>query len=115
MATELLQGNTNTFWLRGLKDEAAGSFINDATVTWEIRTEPWTAAGVAQGDEVAAGSGTYVTGSNGDYRCDVDAATSLVKGTKYYRRIVAVKSGVGTYLAEDQVVVARRTGQDPTT
>lgn len=102
--------NTNNFWLLGLTDEATGLPINDATVTWYIRT-----AAYPDGSQVATGSGAYVAGSDGDYRCDVDAAEALTAGTKYWRRVVATKSGVGTFDAEEEFVAKRRTGSTPTT
>lgn len=110
-------GNTNNFWLLGLTDEAsvaADPTINDATVTWAIRTEAWSAAGVAQGTLVASGSGAAI-GSGGNYRCDVDAAAALSYGTTYYREVKAVKAGVGQFLSHESFVAKRRTGKTPTT
>lgn len=102
--------NTNSVWLRGLTDDATGLPVNDATVTWEVRT-----AAYPDGTVVDDGSGTYVTASSGDYHCDIDASLAIEAGTTYFRRVMAEDTNGSLGDWEDSFKAVRRTGRTPTT
>lgn len=109
MNGQLAPRNDLGFWLLGLRDAETGNIVNNATVTWEIRTAKY-----PDGEVVLDGDGSYVSSSNGDYVCEVPASEELVPGTKYVRRVQAVAS-VGQYDAEDYFIARGRTGRTPTT
>jgi hypothetical protein len=109
MNGELAPRNDNNFWLLGLTDEKLGTFVNNASVSWEIRTAKY-----PDGAAILSGSGSHVTSSDGDYVCDVPASDLLIPGTKYVRRLIAT-SAAGGYDAQDYFVAAGRTGRTPTT
>lgn len=108
MQGAIYAGNSNTVWLRELRNDVANTYINDATVTWQIRSEPWTAAGAEQGSQIASGSGTYQAGTDGVYHCDLENTIPLVVGTEYYIEVLAVKAGVGTFLGRSSFVARLR-------
>lgn len=107
MNATLSPRNDNTIWLLGLTDEDTGSFVTNATVTWEIRTAKY-----PDGSVVLSGSGSHV--SSGDYKCDIPASDLLTPGTRFVRRVMGVSS-VGDYDGQDYFVAADRTGRTPTT
>lgn len=61
----------------GMQNEADNQYINNATVTWSLKTAELTA--------VANGSMTYKAGSNGTYQGTIAAATTvaLTENTHY--------------------------------
>jgi hypothetical protein len=77
--------NTNLLELTGLKDDVAGTFINDAAVTATVVDE--------DGQEVAGMvwpvTLDYVGASNGDYRAVLSDGLSLVPYKRHVARIDA--------------------------
>lgn len=96
--------NDNTY-LVTLLNGLTGDPINNATVTWELRTAKWPAGSV-----VATGSGTYVSGSDGQYKINVDDAEDISAGTKYALRVLGT-STVGKAETQDYVIGRGRTGR----
>lgn len=109
MQPEILVRNDNTVLLKGLTDPSTGSPINDAVVTWQVRTAKYPA-----GEMVDDGDGTHVASSSGDYKIDLDNALSIVAGTRYTLRVIAICT-VGRFEAEDFFTAKARTGRTPTT
>lgn len=83
MAKIVYEGNDNILELNGFKDEAAGSFLNSATVTAEIFALDKTTS------VVSSQAMAYVTSSDGIYRVTLADTDSLVAGTEYYAFIDA--------------------------
>jgi hypothetical protein len=83
--------NTNVLDLIGLKNEIAGTFINNAAVTVTIKDD--------QGVNVSGATWpmtmTYVTGSDGDYRAFLSEDLAFVAKGKY---IAAIDADGGTNL-----------------
>ncbi len=101
--------NDNTVLLKGVKDSLTGAYIDDADVTWEVRTAKY-----PDGEVVEDGDGEYVDGSNGDYEIDLDDALSIEAGTKYSLRVMA-ETSAGKLEVEDYFTTKARTGRTPTT
>lgn len=97
--------NDNTYLVEGMANGLTGDPINNATVTWELRTAKYPAGSV-----VVSGTGTYVTGSDGNYEITVDDATDISAGTQYSLRVLAT-STVGKAEVEDYVMGRGRTGR----
>lgn len=78
----------------GLRDNATGEYINDATVTGRVIKD-----GRVITDELTF---TYVTGSDGKYETDVDNSLSLSEkdGILYYLEVTVVCLGKTTTFRE---------------
>ena len=76
----------------GLYDNNLGSFVNDATVTFQLYQSDGTTAVTN-----ASGTCSYVTGSQGCYRGTLEDGTSptitLTSGTTYILQVIATCSG----------------------
>lgn len=68
---------------------SSGAYVNDATVTWALKT----AAGVS----IATGSLTYVDASNGRYDGVCESTVELTAGQTYYLEITAVSGGANGF------------------
>lgn len=70
----------------GMIDEADGSYVNNATVTFALKD--------SDGNTVssATGSLSYVSASNGIYQGVIVSSVSLTAGTTYYLEITASSS-----------------------
>ena len=90
MATEAVIGSDFSVALYGVRDALTGSYLNSATITFQVYN---TATGAA----VSGGSGSlsYVSASNGDYTGVVDAVTTatLTDGAAYYVAYTGAQSG----------------------
>jgi hypothetical protein len=109
MGLVIFPRNSNTAELRGVKSRRTGAYINDATVTWEVRTEKY-----PDGDVIDDGSGVYITSSNGDYEIDLDSSLNITAGNKYVLRVMA-ETNDGEVDVEDFFVAKERTGRTATT
>lgn len=86
LAGELYIGEDNLVEWIGLYDNALKEYVNDATVTFELKP-------VAGGAAVESGSMSYVEDSNGKYRGTIEDDTSLTDGTEYFLEVTASASG----------------------
>lgn len=85
---DLIIGSDNSVVLRGLldkfdpvdTDEVTPKYIDDATVTFTLKSVSFS------GSDVATGTLTAV-GEDGEYRGTIEDATSLTDGTTYYETI----------------------------
>lgn len=84
MSLALYVGEDMAIQMIGLRDAITGSYVNDATMTYTLKT----AAGVAV-TGASAISMAYVAASDGNYRGTMDAAVSgtLTNETVYYLEI----------------------------
>jgi hypothetical protein len=117
MATSILfPRNDNNVYARAITDPNTGLPVNDGTCTWSLNTKARLPDGTADPDNtiIASGSGTYVTGSDGDYRVDMPDTMAIRFGTSYWL-IVRVDSAEGTFEVEREVLANRRTGQSANT
>ena len=104
MAEVIYDGNTNAVFIDGLRNSATNTYVNDATVQLtlvdaddvEVTGETWPV------------SGTYLSGSDGDYQAVISTSASLTVGRKYTAKVTATSGGVTGYW-EIPVVVRRRT------
>lgn len=68
------------------KVRAAGEYLNSATVTWELLD--------SNGSQVATGSATYQTGSNGTYLGTIESTTtSGLTLNATYTLVITLSSG----------------------
>lgn len=107
--------NDNIVYLRGLVDAADArnadgtpKYIDDATVTWEIRTEEY-----PDGSQVANGTATPV-GEGGEYLCELADSIAILAETDYWIHVVVVGSGFNADFSDSFKALAR-TGRNPTT
>lgn len=101
--------NSNTAELRGLKSRRTGAYINDAVVTYEVRTEKY-----PDGEVIDDGTGAHITGSSGDYEIDLDSALNITAGNKYALRVMA-ETSAGEVDVQDYFTAKERTGRTATT
>lgn len=85
--SDLYIGNDNLVTLDRLLDKATNQYINDATVTFDLRTDY-----SPSGTSVASGTLEYVAGSNGKYQAVIEEDTTLTEGTTYYQEITVAAS-----------------------
>ncbi len=92
---DLLVGNDELIQMNGLYDQQAATYVNDATVSLQIKTM----AGVNVG---AAITMSYVASSNGVYVGSIEEDASIVVGTSYLLVITVTASGdrVGTWTSK---------------
>ena len=83
-------GNDNIIELRGLKDEATDTWVNDATVTMTVIVAGSSAVGGDSWPKVM----DYVPGSDGVYRAMIGHAAQIVDGGRYEAVIDVVISGL---------------------
>lgn len=81
--------NTNSLDLLGLKSHIEGTYINDATVTFTIKTK----AGASISGVSWPQAMVHVVGSNGDYRGILPADLPLANKGKYIAFIDAQGGG----------------------
>ena len=101
--------NDHSILLRGAKNEDTGAYFTAAAVgTWEVRS-----AASPSGSQLATGSMTYLTGSNGEFRgSGPDDSVALVADTRYWVHVVLTEGGVrGDW--EESFVAQVRTGRMP--
>ena len=72
----------------GLYDNSLGSFINDATLTFQLYQSDGTTA-VSNG----SGSLSYITGSKGCYKGVLEDDAATTENTEYVLQITATASG----------------------
>lgn len=73
----------NAITLTGLTNRNTAAYVNDATVTYSLRTAASTSPGT--GTELASGTLAYVAASSGNYRAVLESsAATLAPGTAYY-------------------------------
>lgn len=72
----------------GLYDRVAGTFLNDATLTFTLKNSAGSAVSGA-----SAVSMTYVTGTQGVYEGVLEDGVSLTENSTYYLEITATGSG----------------------
>ena len=78
----LLVNNDNDVELKELSDRRDGEVINDATVTYTLKT--------TGGATVTTGSLTYVADSSGSYRGTIESSVSLTAEQEYRLTVTAV-------------------------
>lgn len=77
--------NDNLLEVIGLKDEAAGQFLNDKTVTVTVTD----VKGAQVAGETWPLAMAFVAGSNGDYRATLKETLGFTAGKEYLADIVA--------------------------
>ncbi len=88
-ATIYVNEDTEVIWDK-MTDEANGSFVNSATVTFAVSTTPYPAVNaVANG----TGSLSYVSASDGRFVGAIPYNVAVTRGATYYLQITAVSSG----------------------
>lgn len=102
MARKLYVSADNNIKYLGAMDDVTESYINTATVTFEVKN--------SAGTVITGGTGTcsYVTSSNGNYVGVLDAAAEIVDGTTYYLEVTATASGGYNDFRRQQCVGAYR-------
>lgn len=84
MALSVHVGEDNLIEWDKLTLASNASYVNNATVTFALKSEA--------GATLATGSLSYVAGSNGKYQGTLDrAAVALVAGTLYYLELTATR------------------------
>ena len=86
----LYKDNDMVIELDGLKNEVSGTYINDASVTFSLKTM----AGAAVAGQTFPAAMPYVPASNGLYRATLSDLVEMVKGTRYIVEI-SVEAGAG--------------------
>ncbi len=89
MLDGLYIGDANDITLTGLKNDASGSYVNNATVTAEVRTS---GASPSSGSKIGSTvTLSYVGSSNGNYRGTFPSTDSddLTEDTTYWVWITA--------------------------
>ena len=84
-AGQLYVDNDNTILLEDLYDTVGAAYITDATVTWVLKN--------AAGTTITSGSLSYVTGTSGTYRGNIEEDTALTVGAVYELTVTAAASG----------------------
>lgn len=79
--------NDHLLWVRRLYDRYTAAYVNDATVTVQVKD----GAGTDVGSPVV---GTYVAASNGDYVAQLQDTLALVAG-RDYSIVVTVEASSG--------------------
>lgn len=90
MANIYYSGNDHLLDIVGLQNEAAGVYLNSATVTVTVKDS----TGVEIAGETWPLSASYVSGSNGDYRATLADTLTVVAGARYVAEVDA-DGGVG--------------------
>lgn len=107
MANELYLGNDSGLTATGLRNDAAGTYLNAATVT----CQPYNVA--VSGTETAVGSPValaYVAGSNGSYAGTLESSVidgGFAVGNRYRLAFTAVQSGVNAAWSIEGEVMRR--------
>ncbi len=96
---ELIVGNSTLCRIGGLKDEASGSYITDATAVANIYDAAETLVGSATLD--------FVPQSRGIYQGTVNPTTPLVAGAPYSVVISATIPGGNTFRRAFEVVASQ--------
>ena len=87
--TEILyRGNDLLLELTGLKNAATGDFINNAAVTCTL----YDSSDAEVAGQIWPSTMSYVTASNGDYRCTLDDSLELTPGA-FYVVVIEVDAG----------------------
>jgi hypothetical protein len=86
----LYVGNTINVEITGLRNATSGAYINDATVTFSVKT---LSGAIVDGLEDEAMS--YISASDGVYRGTIPSDAPFFVGQSYVVEITATKSGVG--------------------
>lgn len=88
MPAALFLGNDMRIRWDRMTDELTGSFVNDATVTFTLKTT----AGVAVSGAEAV-SMPYVSGSDGRYQAKLAGSVALTNQSRYFLEISASSAG----------------------
>jgi phage gp36-like protein len=107
MTCSISPQNTNDFIVAELTDEATGLLVEDGVGTWEIRD-----AAYPDGNVILTGNVSYQ--GAGTYLCQVPASNLLIVGATLWRRVQII-APEGTYTAQNEFIVADRTGECPQT
>ena len=78
-------GNDNILELDALKNEAAGTFLNSATVTVTVVDS----AGTEVASQTWPATLSYVSSSDGKYRATLEDVAAFVDGSKYTAKVSA--------------------------
>jgi hypothetical protein len=101
----LYKDNDMVVELDGLKNEVSGEYINDATVTFTLKT----VAGVTVTGQSFPAAMPYVPASNGLYRATLSDAVAITKGVRYTVEInVDAGSGLSGKWEIDSVCQTRK-------
>jgi len=90
-AEQIYLETDNIVWVRGLKDQVTGSYVNDATITATLYDKD---------DQVVSGAENlpvpYVNGSDGDYAGAIPHTVSLTAGEAYTVKVTVTKGDYQT-------------------
>ena len=105
MLTVIYVGNDTLLELDKLRRASTGAFINDATVTYAIKSD----SSGAPGSTLSGGTGSlsYVTGSNGKYQGTIESSVTTTAGSLYWIE-VTFSSGSLNGVIQEQVEAQRR-------
>ena len=105
---KLYVGCDNVVEVDELKNELTGSYMNSATVTFDV----FDSDGVAVSD-AAAVSMSYVAASNGKYQGVLESAVALVEGN-FYTVVVSIVQGNIVDQRRWEALACYRTDEDVT-
>ena len=98
----LYVGNDMLLEVEGLTDDAAGTWVNDASVTVTLKD----AAGNEVGGDTWPKAMAYVTGTDGLYRVTLADTLGITANARYVAHVVA-DSGPGRRAAWEMDVLAK--------
>jgi hypothetical protein len=99
----LYVGNDNVLEVASLKDDTTGEFLNSATVSVTLKNA---STGVNVVGETWPLNMSYITDSNGIFRCSLKHELELLAGQQY-NAVITADGGVGLYASFTVLCVAR--------